>query len=705
MNVFLNNTRCIKRFVATHLFTIGALLFFSFVGLRVGQIRQLLDEVYASGGPVFWFTAVFLLWAIVLVSRFLVVSPEETTVDRLLGQIPRRLRSTIGYPLNFFLAVSTQGLYWLARLGRKLSGTKTASLISLTVAMVSLTFAIFCPLSPAWFPFQSFWPLPGGFLRMLGFLSTLVSLWLWMGTQVGANQVLDDEPHSDKMTELRARVWRRTGEVLSILILLTFILEIVWISVEWSSGLRMTVYTVWAFVSLALAGTLSAGLVDFLDRSTRFPWRLLGLVVLLVLTSRPSHVDLGPSDVPDVVKPLQATSSEPWVEAALARLNQEPQGPAVIVTASGGGSRAALVAALSMEIIHREFDQNGEHPACIWMGSGVSGGAIALAADQYPAVWQTSTRDAVTRDYLGPIFRGFLTPFANRGESLTAYWDRTFPWKDIDQTIADPSKPLLVLGVADIDTGRRVMVGYPNLPDEWFERWTIEKRGDVERMVLSDKVHKPYSLSVLRSDGSRPNLRLTRGVRMSSSFPFGFEPSRLTTEVPEPNDDPTDQIHFLDGGMVDNTGVDSVLAILAAIDKAKSERTQQLATELRRRGIFLIEIDAGAKSGEVAKSGPLSRLTQPFGGFTRGVHASARRARDQNIEDLKDRFGPDFVTEPIESYPASDEVSAIVTTLALTKHDIARLIKSFTEPKYLSDIRDALQERYDELEGRPANNL
>src|SRR5690606_37219709 len=156
----------------------------------------------------------------------------------------------------------------------------------------------------------------------------------------------------------------------------------------------------------------------------------------------------------------------------------------------------------------------------------------------------------VTRDYLGPIFRGFLTPFSNRGESLTSYWDRAFPWHSIDQTALNPSKPLLVFGVADIDTGRRVMVGFPRLPEDWFSRWRLEQSADGTRCTLLDKDHEPYSLSTLRLSGAPPNVRLTRAVRMSSSFPFGFEPTKLTVDVPDPNTGPDDQIHFLDGGMV-----------------------------------------------------------------------------------------------------------------------------------------------------------
>ncbi|WP_168565079.1 patatin-like phospholipase family protein [Crateriforma spongiae] len=542
--------------------------------------------------------------------------------------------------------------------------------------------------------------MPGGFFRMVGLLAAMVALWLGFGTRVGSDKVLDKDEHANETTQRRVRVWRRTGEVLSVLLILTVILEVLWIAVELFSSVSMTVYTVWAFFSLAFAGILIAALLDYLHRNTQLPWRLMALVLAFGVASLSSQVDLGPADIPDNDGALRSAVSEQWVDAALDRLSQEPDGPVIVVTASGGGSRAALVAALSLEIIENEFHQDGQKPACLWLGSGVSGGTLALAAHYYPSTWQSTTQDAVTRDYLGPIFRGFITPFANRGESLTAYWDRSFPWASIDQAATDSTKPLLVMGVADIDTGRRVMVGFPRLPDDWYHRYRLVETKDGPRWQLSEDDHEPYSLSTLQSDGIHPNVRLTRGVRMSSSFPFGFEPTRLPVDVPEPNDEAVDQVHFLDGGMVDNTGVDSVLAILSKIDDLETEKGRMLRQELRRRGIFLIEIDAGAGSGDVTKSGPASRITQPFGGYNRGVYSAAKRARDRNVAALKLRFGDAFTTEPIKSYPESDQVDEIMTTLALPKKDVQRLINSFTEPKKIEEIRKVLLQRYSTLAGR-----
>ncbi|MEM6692367.1 MAG: patatin-like phospholipase family protein, partial [Planctomycetota bacterium] len=586
---------------------------------------------------------------------------------------------------------------------RRFSGSVSAAIVNLLLAGLGLWLATSCPLSPTSLSIiEPYWPLPGGFIRMTGFIAAMVALWLGAGTWVGPGLVLDGANDEGPTVQRRVRVWRRTGEVLSILLLSTLLLEVVWVAVELSDAIEMSVYTVWAFLSLAFASTLLAALLDFLYRNTYWPWRFITALMLVLGASFTSHVQLGSADLqalktqPDAQQ--QNVTSLNWVEAAINRLESQPKGPVIIVTASGGGSRAAMVTALSLKIIEDEFRQDGGHPACMWIGSGVSGGGLALAAHYYPSTWQSSAQDAVSRDYLGPIFRGFLVPFSNRGESLTAYWDRAFPWQSIRQDTLDQSKPLLLFGIADIDTGRRMVAGFPMLPSAWLSRWEAKPRGGDIKWVLEDNAHAPYSLSNLRVDGGQPNIHLTRAVRMSSAFPFGLEPTRVTVDVPGQNDQTSDQVHFLDGGMVDNTGIDSVVAVLAKIKELETANGKRIEQELRRRGILLVEIDAGAGSNEVSRSGLLSRLTQPFRGYNRGVYSAAKRAREQNFNELEYQYKENFVTEPIISHPANDNVTEIMTSFALSKSDIKRLVDSFVEGE--NRIRDSLHGKYEALSDR-----
>jgi hypothetical protein len=550
----------------------------------------------------------------------------------------------------------------------------------------------------------------GGFIRMLGIVAAASSLWLTAGKRFGPDEVLANLPGADgKNLVRRQRVWRRTGEVLSALLCLLFALELVWIAAEhqWI-GVGLSVYSVWAYFVLAAICCFLGHLVDFLDRHTDWPWRLLAIGLLVCIASLSGHVALERANRSDTVVKQETTTSAivdgsnrdedtAWLDTAIGRLDQNPDGPVVIVTASGGGSRAALAAILSLELIESVLSTD-ERPACIWLCSGVSGGGIALAAHYYPGPNQASSRQAVTVDFLAPMYRGFLVPFENRGESLTAYWDQYFHWNRVHQTTVGADRPILVFGVSDIDLGRRVMVGFPRLPGGWYSRWTKDKAGD---WTTSDKDHAPYSLSSLRYAESKFDIPLTRAVRMSSSFPFGFEPTNASVEVPKPAQATTADVHFLDGGMIDNTGLDSVVAILSKIPQSNSLKAKSLAGQLRSRGIFLIEIDAGAGPGVVANSGPLSRLKQPFGGYNRGVYSAAMRAREDNIEKLRSLLGEEnFVHEPIEPTPESIKVSEIMTTLALPKHDIDRLVNAFKKPANQEVVRDAIIARYEELKSQ-----
>ena len=167
---------------------------------------------------------------------------------------------------------------------------------------------------------------------------------------------------------------------------------------------------------------------------------------------------------------------------------------------------------------------------------------------------------------------------------------------------------------------------------------------------------------------------------MSSSFPFGFEPTSVSVDDPVSGLPRSADVHFLDGGMIDNTGIDSVVAVLQGIAKSKDASAIQLFEHLKERGVLLIEIDAGAGAGKVQDAGPLHRLSQPIAGYNRGVYSAAIRSRDQNVMRLESLLGDKyFEHEPIAPTPATKDVSEIMTTLALPQKDIRRLRKAFAD--------------------------
>src|SRR5581483_7209437 len=79
-------------------------------------------------------------------------------------------------------------------------------------------------------------------------------------------------------------------------------------------------------------------------------------------------------------------------------------------------------------------------------------------------------------------------------------------------------------------------------------------------------------------------------------------------------------VHVLDGGVVDNTGLDTVYELMAAIayhadpkNRSNAYQTEaaRLLANLRRHGVCVLEIDAGAKPDT-----DLPARFNPFGGVT-----------------------------------------------------------------------------------------
>lgn len=695
-----------------HLLAISAFVVFALVGVLVPQVRLLIEDLFTHEQTQLTLgilTAALVGWILAIFFHFLLVNPHSERQKRVASSLPRPVlrvihSKAVTWPLEFLHRQATR----FRSLGESPSGYAAIAIMIVLGALVAYLMPV--RLAPGtWI--DSTWPLAGGFFRMLGIFTVATAVWLFFGLRYGTSTVLGSEKNAAAGgdDERRQRVWRRSGEVLSALLWLMIVLELIWIAAEHRIfGTTLSVYSVWAFFAVAAAACIIASLIDFLDHNTTFWWRASSACLVALILSLPGHVDLQQQITPRIqetpagvtrVAGLAVTregsagtlSSDLWLEASSKRLAEEPGGPVIIVAASGGGARAALAAALSLEEIQAVL-RTGERPACIWLCSGVSGGGIALAAHFFPSPDQISTQDAVTADFLAPVYRGFLVPFQSRGESLTDFWDRQFRWDHVDQLSVGVERPLLVFGVSDIDLGRRVMIGFPRLPTNWYSRWTL----DGERWITSDTNYEPYSLSALSVSGKPMNASLTQAVRMSSSFPFGFEPTRLEIDHPATDQPESVDVHFLDGGMVDNTGLDSIVAILRKLDGSEDQQASETIQMLRDRGVFLIEIDAGAGPGETAGSGPFHRLTQPIAGYNRGVFSAAVRSRDENVQAIRSLIGKkNFVYEPIQPVPAAEDVSEIMTTLALPQRDIQRLTNAFKKNRGL--IRSALLERYNTL--------
>jgi len=169
-------------------------------------------------------------------------------------------------------------------------------------------------------------------------------------------------------------------------------------------------------------------------------------------------------------------------------------------------SRAALVAALSLEIVRDEFVRDGQRTGLCagWAVAFMVASRLAAHLPSLPGT--TSARDAVTRDYLGRFSRGFLVPFPTRAERY-GYGIGWFPWRHLIRTprIRKPFAGSWCWLISD--TGTSVIGGYyPRLP---MTGTSVGVRANQNWRAMGSlfgpKTTNPYSLSLLQRNGERPN--------------------------------------------------------------------------------------------------------------------------------------------------------------------------------------------------------
>lgn len=371
-----------------------------------------------------------------------------------------------------------------------------------------------------------------------------------------------------------------------------------------------------------------------------------------------------------VASPDEVVSTEPqgdWYAAARARLGAIPEGgPVILVAASGGGARAATFATLVLETLSRPGDQHFayadpdhvidvafEHPpsAYIWLISGVSGGSVGTAhylarhygsggrgresgapmqtgypasmrpsglqpqvADLVEALLDDPHLDEVMTDFNAPAIRGMLTPWSTRGRGLADYWDTRFGWEESFSATSPTPRPLAVFNAVLVASGRRLLIGEPPLPPELLKE-SYDRNLDTLPGRALDRV-RPVALSEL-DERLRPTVG--EAVRMSASFPFGMDMAVLQARhtpaswPPTAEGEPTGTrtLEIGDGGMVENTGTATIIDLLRALatNAVHNADAAWIASELRRRGVLVVEIDSGAKP--TADIGVSTQLLHP----------------------------------------------------------------------------------------------
>jgi hypothetical protein len=142
---------------------------------------------------------------------------------------------------------------------------------------------------------------------------------------------------------------------------------------------------------------------------------------------------------------------------------------------------------------------------------------------------------------------------------------------------------------------------------------------------------------------------LAEAVRLSANFPWGFEVAHARGVYTGHN---LDQIHIVDGGVADNTGIGTIchlvrsLRFLAGEEKPcnQSKIAKEIFEKLRDRGVFLIEIDSGAKEGK------LTWFARRFPAINEPAHAMAK-AGLVNDSFSKDMYLDDHINALLARFP------------------------------------------------------
>jgi hypothetical protein len=389
--------------------------------------------------------------------------------------------------------------------------------------------------------------------------------------------------------------------------------------------------------------------------------------------------------------------------AALARIDasQFPfpgDGPVVLVAASGGGSRAAVYTALTLDTIHND-------PALRPIGAGiqaissVSGGSLAAAAyiaermrrNEHAAAgtpdgadWNTT--ELVEKNFLNPTLKGALIPGISRGDAIEQYWD---------QQVQLRGRTLGELANAWQSALNGAPTGGAPFPLPLFNSCALDGHAVVisplKFNVYSKDDHKSRQLKLARLKRAYGlptltgltwvvdrdaiygldewnellNPTLAQSVRASANFPFGFPLVEVDTklEYSSPFAHGDDRIRLTDGGVLSNSGIWSLYHLMMT--------DPHVGKALKRRGVLVLIVDASRMPEYKANRNELSTL---FGAI--GDQAPIAQNLHRKMFDLLAReYGERLEIVDVDLPPTVFD--NVQTTWALDRRSLDKLTCNF----------------------------
>lgn len=384
----------------------------------------------------------------------------------------------------------------------------------------------------------------------------------------------------------------------------------------------------------------------------------------------------------EVNAPLDATRRRP----PIALKPKSPNAPLVLMSISGGGSRAAYYAACVMEQLAAAPSPSGRGSILdeVRVISGISAGSLAAAwfslhyHERHTPDFFTRFKSAMAtnlqwRTYghmvvfpplalelvATPITRTDL--LANEMEHLLGAGPVTFDdLLDLETDPQDPA-PILILNGTALNTGQRFVM--TNLPATRFPSQLplVGPRvslSPTDQAILKRLV-QPLTFEDIGSDiGS---FRVARAVAASAAYPVLLAPVRLNLypdRVPQELRDRSDEVlleskylYIADGGVYENQGIDPLLSLIRTLPRSQP--------------ILLIVIDGSQRMETVKVTG--HKIWDPYSVIRRLYDIGTMRPLAFYGSALKEFHDPnafDGVFIRMEGYePGMDEFLQSIPTL------------------------------------------
>ncbi|MCP1384993.1 patatin-like phospholipase family protein [Runella salmonicolor] len=336
------------------------------------------------------------------------------------------------------------------------------------------------------------------------------------------------------------------------------------------------------FVGMGLWTYLAFTLL-LLDNIHRAPVTVLVIVVLLFFLNTNNHQIR-------VLTPSYTTKTEQsdsvrinqhflqWLQVRqndiLACIKKKQKYPIYIVATEGGGLRAAYWTTLVLGELGKQLPEFMRRTYAI---SGVSGGSVGAAV--YTKMYSDSlayqninvyvkSQEVLGKDYLSPLISAFLLP--DLLQKLSPIGIRSF---DRARYLEDALSK---------DYQKATGQGYLSLETPFMDIWRGKRKYEVPSLFLNCTRVETGEKAILSnlafkndpSFGSRDgqpaidvqediarNIRVSTAAFMSARFPVVTPPA--TIQYPDMNAD--DRYNIVDGGYVDNSGLETAVSILSSI--------------------------------------------------------------------------------------------------------------------------------------------